>query len=51
MDGSCSAHGSDEIVRKPEGKKPLENSKHRWEDNIRMNLTEGMGICGLDSSG
>jgi hypothetical protein len=28
------------LVRKPERKKPLEMSRHRWEDNIRMDLTE-----------
>jgi hypothetical protein len=23
---------------KPEGKRPLERPRHRWEDNIRMDL-------------
>jgi len=27
-------------VRKPEGKRPLGRSRHRWEDNIRMDLKE-----------
>jgi hypothetical protein len=27
-------------VGKPEGKRPLWISRHRWEDNIRMYLTE-----------
>jgi hypothetical protein len=27
-------------VRKPEGKRPLERARHRWEDNIKMNLKE-----------
>jgi hypothetical protein len=28
------------LVRKPEGKRPLGRPKHRWEDNIRMDLQE-----------
>jgi hypothetical protein len=27
-------------VRKPEGKKPLERPKRRWEINIKMDLQE-----------
>jgi hypothetical protein len=27
------------LVGKPEGKRPLGRSKHRWEDGIRMDLT------------
>jgi hypothetical protein len=27
-------------VGKPEGKRPLGRSRHRWEDNIRMDLRE-----------
>jgi hypothetical protein len=27
-------------VGKPKGKRPLERPKHRWEDNIKMNLQE-----------
>jgi hypothetical protein len=30
------------LVRKPEGKRPLERPRHRWEDGIRMDLME---IC------
>jgi hypothetical protein len=26
------------LARKPEGKSPLRISRHRWKDNIRMNL-------------
>jgi hypothetical protein len=33
------------LVRKPEGKKPLGRPRHRWEDNIKMDLEE-MG-CGV----
>ena len=25
---------------KPEGKRPLERPRHRWEDNIKMDLQE-----------
>jgi hypothetical protein len=28
------------LVRKPEGKKPLERSRRRWEHGIKMNLRE-----------
>jgi hypothetical protein len=35
------------LVGKPEGKRPLGRPRHRWEDNIRMDLREieegGMG--------
>jgi hypothetical protein len=39
------------LVGKPERKRPLKRPRHRWEDNIKMDLREiGLG-CGLDSSG
>jgi hypothetical protein len=28
------------LVGKPEGKRPLRRPRHRWEDNIRMDLEE-----------
>jgi hypothetical protein len=28
------------LLRKPEGKRPLGRPRHRWEDNIRMDLRE-----------
>jgi len=28
------------LVGKPEGKRPLGRPRHRWEDNIKMNLLE-----------
>jgi hypothetical protein len=35
------------LVGKPEGKRPFGKPRHRWEDNIRMDLQEvgcgGMG--------
>ena len=29
-----------DLVGKPEGKRPLGRSRHRWEDNIKMDLQE-----------
>jgi len=28
------------LVGKPEGKRPLGRPRHRWEDNIKMDLRE-----------
>jgi hypothetical protein len=28
------------LVGKPEGKRPLERPRHRWIDNIKMDLSE-----------
>jgi len=28
------------LMGKPEGKRPLRRPSHRWEDNIRMDLSE-----------
>jgi hypothetical protein len=28
------------LVGKPEGKRPLGRCKHRWEDNIKMDIQE-----------
>jgi hypothetical protein len=35
------------LVGRPEGKRPLGRPRHRWEDNIKMDLRE-MGINGLN---
>jgi len=35
------------LVRKPEGKRPLGRPRHRWEDNIKMDLQE-VGCVGVD---
>jgi hypothetical protein len=35
------------LVRIPEGNRPLERSRHRWEDNIRMDLKE-VGCGSMD---
>jgi len=28
------------LVRKPEGRRPLGRPRHRWEDNIKIDLQE-----------
>ena len=35
------------LVGKPEGKRPLERPRRRWEDNIKMDLRE-LGCGGVD---
>jgi hypothetical protein len=36
-------------VVKPEGKRPLGKPRHRWEDNIKMDIKRArMGWYGLD---
>ena len=32
------------LVGKPEGKRPLRRPRHRWEDNIKMDLQEVMNL-------
>jgi hypothetical protein len=34
------------LVGKPKGKRPLGRPRHRWEDNIKMDLQELGGSCG-----
>ena len=35
------------LVGKPEGERPLERPRHRWEGNIKMDLQEvGCGVIG-----
>jgi hypothetical protein len=37
------------LVGKPEGRRPLGRPRHRWEDNIKMDLREvGWGIDWID---
>jgi hypothetical protein len=38
------------LVGKPEGKRPLLRPRHRWVDNIRMELGE-VGWCDVDCIG
>jgi hypothetical protein len=45
MGGACSSYGEGRgvytiLVAKPEGKSPLGRPRHRWEDNIQMDLQE-----------
>jgi hypothetical protein len=52
MGGTCSTCGRDErciqvLVGKPEGKISLGRSRHKWEDNINMDLRE-VGCGGMD---
>ena len=35
------------LVGKPEGKRPLGRRRHRWENNIKMDLLE-VGCGGMD---
>jgi hypothetical protein len=35
------------LVGRPEGKRPLERRRRRWEDNIKLNLSE-LGINGAN---
>ena len=35
------------LVGEPKGKRPLGRPRHRWEDNIKMDLLEG-GCVGMD---
>jgi hypothetical protein len=52
MGWACSTDGEERgvyriLVGKPEGKRPLVRPRHRWEDNIKVDLQEmecgGMG--------
>jgi hypothetical protein len=45
MGGACDVHGElraayNILVGRPEGRRPLRRPRHRWEDNIRMDLRE-----------
>jgi hypothetical protein len=54
MGRACSVYGRGEgrgiyriLVGKPEGRRPLGRPRHRWEDNIKMDLQE-VGCGGMD---
>ena len=52
MGGACSAYGERRGVYrvfmvKPEGKRPFEIHRRRWEDNIKIELQE-VGCEGMD---
>jgi hypothetical protein len=43
---ACSAYGGEErlyrvLVGKPERKRPLGRPRHKWDNNIKMDLQEG----------
>ena len=51
MGGTCGTYGGREICvqgfgGKPEGKRPLETPKHRWDYNIKKFLEEEGRGCG-----
>jgi hypothetical protein len=44
-DTKCGTYGGQQkclqgLVRKPEGKRPLGRPRHRWENKIKIHLTE-----------
>jgi hypothetical protein len=51
MGGACGVHGGGERCiqhfGRPEGRRPLGRPRHRWEDNIKMDLRE-IGFGDLD---
>jgi len=45
MGGACDTYGERRgvyrvLVGKPEGKRPFERPRHRWEDNMKMDIQE-----------
>jgi hypothetical protein len=36
------------LVEKPEGKRPVERPRRRWENGIRMDLVREIGLGGVD---
>jgi hypothetical protein len=52
MGGACSSNGEGRgmyrvLVGEPEGKRPLERPRSRWEDTIKMDSQE-VGYGGMD---
>jgi hypothetical protein len=53
MGGACSTYGEERkgvdrvLLGKPEGKRPIGRPRHRWEDNIKMDLQD-MGCESMD---
>jgi hypothetical protein len=48
----CQVWGTEEVhyrvlVSWPDGKRPLERPRHKWDDNIKMYL-QGLGWGGMD---
>ena len=54
MGGACNTYGERRgvygvLVGNPDGKRPFGRRRHRWEDNIKIDLQEvGCGGHGLD---
>ena len=51
MGGACGTYGERRgvymvLVGKPEGKRPLGRPRHRWENNIKMDLHEWERVVG-----
>jgi hypothetical protein len=57
MDGACSSYGGEErciyrvLEGRPEGRIALGRQRHRWEDNIKIDLLEVGWGHGLHCSG
>ena len=56
MGRACSTYGGkyrriQGLVAKPEGRRPLERPRRRWEGNTKMDLGEVKWGHGLDRSG
>jgi hypothetical protein len=47
MGWTCGMHAYRVLVGRPKGKTPLGRPRHRWEDNIKMDLG-GIGIDGAN---
>ena len=52
MGGACSIYGEQrgvyrDLVGKPEHERPLGRTRHRWEDNITLDLQE-VGCGGME---
>jgi hypothetical protein len=50
--GTCDTHGEGRgvyrvLVGRPKGKRPLGRPRHRWKDNIKMDLMD-LGIDGAN---
>jgi hypothetical protein len=40
MEHACNRNAYKNLVGRPEGKIPVGRTRHRWKDNIRMDLRE-----------
>jgi hypothetical protein len=49
MGGACSTYGEKRgayriLVGRPEGRRPLDRPRRRWEDNIKMDIQDWDGV-------